>query len=111
MKSASPLKMQGLTVYIFLQLPGACEDMAEKNVDKIKIGDNIINSYGEIVSGIVKWFSPEKGPANPASIQYRSPTDDDEPAKYRIQYTHPDADQHQCGAAKHRKQIKPDGRC
>jgi CspA family cold shock protein len=43
--------------------------MKEKNVDKIKIGDNIINSSGEIfsgssgeiVSGIVKWFSPEKG--------------------------------------------------
>lgn len=51
--------------------------MTEKNVDKIKIGDNIINcsgeivpgnigeivpeSSGKIVSGIVKWFSPEKG--------------------------------------------------
>ena len=43
--------------------------MTEKNVDKIKIGDNIINrdsrgflgSSVEIVSGIVKWFSPEKG--------------------------------------------------
>jgi CspA family cold shock protein len=56
-------------VYICLQLPGACDDMKEKNVDKIKIGDNIINSRGEIFSGsrgeifsgIVKWFSPEKG--------------------------------------------------
>jgi cold shock protein len=64
--------------------------MKEKNVDKIKIGDNIINNYGDstsgssgavsvsngavsvssgtisgssggIVSGTVKWFSPEKG--------------------------------------------------
>lgn len=56
-------------MYICLQLPGACENMTEKNVDKIKIGDNIINGSGEIVSessgkivaGIVKWFSPEKG--------------------------------------------------
>jgi CspA family cold shock protein len=56
-------------VYICLQLPGVCEDMKEKNVDKIRIGDNIINSGGEIapgsggeiVSGAVKWFSPEKG--------------------------------------------------
>ena len=69
MKSVSLLKMQELTVYICLQLPGVCDDMTEKNVDKIKIGDNIINSSGEIVSGssgeivsgIVKWFSPEKG--------------------------------------------------
>jgi CspA family cold shock protein len=52
--------------------------MKEKNVDKTRIGDNIINngteaamesgsaeiapgSGGETVSGIVKWFSPEKG--------------------------------------------------
>jgi cold shock protein len=50
--------------------------MREKNVDKIKIGENIINSNGGtdsgsgssdpgsscgVVSGIVKWFSPEKG--------------------------------------------------
>jgi CspA family cold shock protein len=43
--------------------------MREKNVDKIKTSDNIINSSGEIlsgnsgeiVSGIVRWFSPEKG--------------------------------------------------
>ena len=56
-------------MYICLQLPGACDYMTEKNVDKIKIDDNIINSSGEIVSescgeivsGIVKWFSPEKG--------------------------------------------------
>ncbi len=61
--------MREPTVYIYLQLPGVCEDMTEKNVDKIKIGDNIINgsggiaseSRGGIVSGIVKWFSSEKG--------------------------------------------------
>lgn len=69
--------MREPTVYIYLQLPGVCEDMTEKNVDKIKIGDNIINGSGEIasgnsggiasesrggiVSGIVKWFSSEKG--------------------------------------------------
>jgi cold shock protein len=43
--------------------------MTEKNVDKIKIDDNIINngpgifpgSIGASVSGTVKWFSPEKG--------------------------------------------------
>jgi len=51
--------------------------MTEKNVDKIKIGDNIINrgskgasenseekfpdNSGGAVPGIVKWFSPEKG--------------------------------------------------
>jgi len=51
--------------------------MREKNVDKIKIGDNIINRSGEkfpgsssgmvpgkssgTVLGTVKWFSPEKG--------------------------------------------------
>jgi CspA family cold shock protein len=35
--------------------------MAEKNVDKIKIGESIINKSGEIVTGIVRWFSPEKG--------------------------------------------------
>jgi CspA family cold shock protein len=43
--------------------------MTEKNVDKNKIGDNINNnsretvseSSSEIVSGTVKWFSPEKG--------------------------------------------------
>jgi cold shock protein len=56
-------------VYICLQLRGVFDDMKEKNVDKIQIGDNIINknseiisaSSGEIFSGIVKWFSPEKG--------------------------------------------------
>jgi CspA family cold shock protein len=35
--------------------------LTEKNVDKIRIGESIINKSGEIVSGIVKWFSPEKG--------------------------------------------------
>jgi CspA family cold shock protein len=61
--------MQGPTEYTCLQLPGAHDNTTEKNVDKIKIGDNIINrggeklsgSSGEIFIGIVKWFSPEKG--------------------------------------------------
>ena len=53
--------MQGPTEYTCLQLPGAHDNTTEKNVDKIKIGDNIVNRSGKIVSGIVKWFSPEKG--------------------------------------------------
>ena len=53
-------------MYTCLQLPGVCDDMTEKNVDKIKIGDNIINIGGGAVPGIR--VSP-----NSTSAQFRYP--------------------------------------
>ena len=53
--------MQALTAYICSQLPGAYDDIMDKNIDKEKMSDNIIDSSKGKVSGIVKWFSPEKG--------------------------------------------------